>query len=139
MNRKTVPVLLAILLLGLIVTPKASADVIVRYIIIDDGYHHREPFGYRYGSRLFSHSRYDDFYRGHHYRGDHYPPRHYRNRYYHGYRDRCEVIQFHRAHDPGDYGYHRDAPHYDDGQRYGIHRKYQERPYDSGRVHINIK
>jgi len=123
-------ILLAMALLGLLSVPVANADVVVRYIVVDNGYYHEPMTGYYPGSRLYSNtSRFGNitYSNGLRYRNRceddryYYQPHQYRNNYYYGYQDRYQ-----KHHDR--YRYHRDAPH---GGKYNRHNS-------GGRVHINI-
>lgn len=157
MNNKRI-IILVMTLLGFFAIPVANADVVVRYIVVNDGHSYREPFDYQRGNRLYSNtSRLGNitYSNGSRYRDQcvddrYYEPRQYRNNYYYGFQNRYQNPRAYqndynrhdrRAHDRrSNYGHHRDAPH-------GSHKNYgSSKHYDNhsslssgGRVHITIK
>ena len=132
-------VLVAVACFGLLSVPVANADVVVRYIVVDDGNSYREPFNshgnrrlypntYRQGVTRSDSRRYRDSYRDRCEDERYYnPPQQYRNNYYYGHRDRYQSYRHNGDKGRRNYGYHRDAPH--------AQHKYDNR---GGRVHINI-
>lgn len=163
MNNKRITKQLTILvmaLLSLLAVPVANAEVVVRYVVVDDGYSHREPFGYRQGSRLYSNtsrfgnitysnrSRYRDRCEDERY----YEPRQYRNNYYYGqqnrYRnyDRRSRSKHYRGDNRRSDGHYRDH-HSDRNTQREYHGYYRSPAYPdkrmhsskNGRVHIKIK
>ncbi len=142
MNTKLIAIL-AVMFFELLTVPVVNADVVVRYIVVDDGYSYREPFDYRRGSRLYSNtsrlgnithsngSRYRDRCEDDRY---YYEPRQYRNNYYYGHQNSRNQ----RYSDNRGSVYSRDDAHHG----YYITPAYPDKHMHSnrgGRVHINIK
>ncbi len=162
MNNKRITkrlTMLAMLLFGMLAVPAANADVVVRYIVVEDGHSYREPFGYQQGSRLYSNtSRLGGitYSNGSRYRGnrgdrcDYYEPRQYRNNYYYGNQGRYRNSRDFQHHNNRRGG----SVHYRDNRRNQGHRNnrdayhgyYRTPAYpdkrmhssQGGRVHINI-
>ena len=154
--------ILAVAILGLLSVPVANADVVVRYVVVEDGHSYREPFGYQRGSRLYSNtsrlggitysngSRYRERCEDDRYYNE---PRQYRNNYYYGRQDRHRNSRDfqHYNNQRGGSVYHRDNRRKNNDHRrnapdayHGYYRTpaYPDKRMHSdqgGRVHINIK
>ena len=152
--------ILITMFLGLLAIPAANADVVVRYVVVDDGYSYREPFSSRQGSRIYSNSsrsRNITYSNGSRYNNRceddrYYKTRQYRNNYYYGHQnryrnyDRRNRSDYQRRGNSRNYGYHRER-YSDRNNAHEYHGYYRSPTYPdkrmhngkNGRVHIKIK